>query len=222
MTDFVDFKKFFSENLKALSIEKGLDKNDLAQKTDININTFSEYWNGNNLPQLEKALKISDALDVSISYLVGQTKIKESDHIDICEKLKIDDTTINNLNEISKINKRYDNKYSDLLSTVLTNPEFYKILVQHIDTILNKTDSLNTFNSDINEESKYLLKHIKPYNSEMLMDIYIGSKFLDVYNNYIFSKQNLISFGEIQLKEKIQNTKQELKKLELLYKYRYK
>lgn len=222
MTDYSDLTKIFSENLKSLSIEKGFDKKDLAQKTSININTLNEYWDGNNLPQLEKALVISNALGVSISYLVGQTQIKESDNIAICEKLKIDDTTFNNLNEISKINEHYNNKYNDLLSTVLTLPSLYEAIVEHIDTILNKTDSLNTFNSDINEESKYLLKHIKPYNSEMLMNIYIGSKFLDVYNNYIFSKQNLISFGEIQLKEKIQNTKQELKKLELLYKYRYK
>lgn len=45
---------------------------ELSERTGISVNTIRNYINGHNaLPSVDVAVKIADALDVSVEYLVS-------------------------------------------------------------------------------------------------------------------------------------------------------
>jgi len=86
---------------------------ELSERTGISVNTIRNYINGHNaLPSVDVAVKIANALDVSVEYLVsGKEKCEkippEIHHI---EKLLLrfsDD----DLNAISAIAKAISEKY---------------------------------------------------------------------------------------------------------------
>lgn len=64
------------EIIKDLMIEKGMDTHVLHRRTGINYNTLRGYLNSGNSFTLDSIIKIADALDVSVDYLLGRTEIK--------------------------------------------------------------------------------------------------------------------------------------------------
>lgn len=64
-------KMGFRENLKEELIYQDIQIKELAQKTGISKNTISNYLTINgNLPNIESAVKIAQALGVSVEFLV--------------------------------------------------------------------------------------------------------------------------------------------------------
>ena len=57
--------------IKAARKAKGLTQGQLAQKSGVATITIRQYETGKRQPRLEQLQKIADALDVSISYLLG-------------------------------------------------------------------------------------------------------------------------------------------------------
>ena len=73
----------FKENLKNELVYKGLMVKELAVKTKINKSTLDNYLRDkNSSPTAENAVKIAQALDVSVEYLVtgndGNSASKEN------------------------------------------------------------------------------------------------------------------------------------------------
>lgn len=70
----------FKENLKDELTYKDIQTKELAAMTGISINTLNHYLAQNGAsPSVENAVKIADALDVSVEYLVtGKTDKKMS------------------------------------------------------------------------------------------------------------------------------------------------
>lgn len=63
----------FSERVKSLRIQKGLTQNQLAALAGLSPRGYQHYELGERKPQIDAAIAIADALDVSLDYLVGRS-----------------------------------------------------------------------------------------------------------------------------------------------------
>lgn len=211
--------KKFCDILKQLIKENGLSDNKLAKRTGLNRSTIERYKKDpNSSPVLKHVITLANYFNVSVSYIVGETDVKEADDIVIGDNLGIDHRTIQNLKKINEINLEFDNNYKDLLSDVLTNPNLYNTLIQETDIILNN-DLKETANNKIKENEKRIIgKSNSQYDD--YVNIIVCQKFLERYNTYI-TFRNPINLTEAELKEKEAELKKQLKTVQTQLK-RYK
>lgn len=80
-------KYLFNSNLKKLLKNKGISSKELAKMTNISCPTISAYINNKIVPKLEPTIRICDALNVSIDYMlerehyfVSENKSKSADY----------------------------------------------------------------------------------------------------------------------------------------------
>ena len=64
-------------NIKIARIQKNISQKQLGEMLGVTYQTISRWENGVMLPTTENLIKLSDALDVSIDYLLGR-KVYES------------------------------------------------------------------------------------------------------------------------------------------------
>lgn len=69
----MEYLKIFSQRLKSLRIEKNLTQQELAEMIDTVKSTISQYESCKREPVLSILLRLSKALDVDISYLIGES-----------------------------------------------------------------------------------------------------------------------------------------------------
>lgn len=67
------------ERLKKLRLERGLSQPDIASRLGIPLTTYRSYEQGKREPNNETILKISDVLNTSTDYLLGNDVIKAAD-----------------------------------------------------------------------------------------------------------------------------------------------
>ena len=79
------------ENLKSLRKAKGLSQEELAVKLNVVRQTVSKWEQGLSVPDADMLLSLSEALDTSVSVLLGETvPEKEPDDLKaISEKLEV-------------------------------------------------------------------------------------------------------------------------------------
>jgi transcriptional regulator with XRE-family HTH domain len=65
----------FGQKIRKLRAKKGLSQKAFAELVDMRVATLSRYENDKRLYQWENLIKIADALDTSIDYLLGRTNI---------------------------------------------------------------------------------------------------------------------------------------------------
>jgi transcriptional regulator with XRE-family HTH domain len=63
----------FGERLTTVRKRKGLNQADIGKKIGINGDAYGRYERGEVRPTIEMAVKIADALEVSLDYLLGKT-----------------------------------------------------------------------------------------------------------------------------------------------------
>ena len=75
----------FSERLKKLRKEAGLTQVDVAEKLGISQPAYASWERGKKKPTQENLIKIAQILNVSVDYLVGNSKEKvdELDNIEL-------------------------------------------------------------------------------------------------------------------------------------------
>ena len=80
-----------SENIKAIRKSKGLSQQELAVKLNVVRQTISKWEQGLSVPDSDMLVSISEALETSVSTLLGETVIEtEVDHLKaISEKLEV-------------------------------------------------------------------------------------------------------------------------------------
>lgn len=81
----------FGEHITALRKRKGLSQADLGKIVGTSGDIIGKYERDDVKPSVEVAVKIADALDVSLDFLVGKTSVE------------IDTTTLKRLQEIQKL-----------------------------------------------------------------------------------------------------------------------
>ncbi len=102
----------FNENLKEAMFCKGLTTIQLADLTDINSGTISNYLKTKgSMPPVDKALKLAKALDVSVDFLVNGFEEKRKSSIHQKSPFSI---------EVFKIAQKMDGLEKDELS-IITN-----------------------------------------------------------------------------------------------------
>jgi len=81
----------FASRLIALRKEKKLAQNELAKSVGIHPNVLGRYEREEANPSIDMAVKLAEALDVSVDYLVGKTDIK------------LDNSILNKIIDIQKL-----------------------------------------------------------------------------------------------------------------------
>lgn len=78
---------FFSKNLEYLRTQKGMTKNELANKLKVNQSTISRWENGDMGVTVDNAYDVADFFNVSMSDLTGKDMSLESKPFDELEVL---------------------------------------------------------------------------------------------------------------------------------------
>ena len=80
-----------NENIKAIRKSKGLSQQDLAVKLNVVRQTVSKWETGLSVPDSDMLISISEALETSVSTLLGETVIETGvDNIKaLSEKLEV-------------------------------------------------------------------------------------------------------------------------------------
>jgi transcriptional regulator with XRE-family HTH domain len=68
----------FGQRIRTLRVKKGLSQKVFAEMVGMRGATLSRYENDKRLYQCDTLIKIADALDTSIDYLLGRTDISAS------------------------------------------------------------------------------------------------------------------------------------------------
>lgn len=89
-----ELKKIFQLRLKKAIVQSALSENDICTSTKINIDTFQKYLSAEVEPSLEDLISLSQVLNVTTDYLLGQSA-------------EMTDESRNLLNAFHKLNKDY-------------------------------------------------------------------------------------------------------------------
>ncbi len=65
----------FGDNMMLLRKKKGISQADLGKMTGTSGDVIGRYERGDITPSIEVVSKIADALEVSVDYLIGKTKM---------------------------------------------------------------------------------------------------------------------------------------------------
>lgn len=65
----------FPERLKEIREANDYSRKDLAAAVNVTAAAISNYENGNREPDIKTLIRISDYLNVSVDYLIGQTDV---------------------------------------------------------------------------------------------------------------------------------------------------
>lgn len=201
--------------------EKEISNSYIAKKINLDRKSIAAYRNGNLLPDTTNLLKLSDFFHVSISYLLGKTKVRNSNSEHIGDALGINDASIQNLCKIKKINSKYDNKYPDLLNEVFINPKLYESYIQILDYNIN---IINSNKSTLPRPKLSILTNLDSLSDEEYFNILICEMALTNYiafrdkiliknaNLHNLSTQSLERKAE-KLQVEIDKTKKQLKEI---------
>ena len=112
--------KTFSENLTRLRRQKGLSQKDLAKESGISARMIGHYEKHVAYPSLEKIETLANALNVSISDLLGLKNNK----IDESELNDFDIRTIKKLKNISLLNPQDRFSIYQMIDLLLQKDEY--------------------------------------------------------------------------------------------------
>lgn len=68
----------FRENLTRLRLEKHMTQMDLAEATGVSLDVVVQWENGDSEPPIKDLLSISEALDVSVDFLLGKAEKEDT------------------------------------------------------------------------------------------------------------------------------------------------
>ena len=68
----------FRENLTRLRLEKHMTQRDLAEATGVSLDVVVQWENGDSEPPIKDLLSISEALDVSVDFLLGKAEKEDT------------------------------------------------------------------------------------------------------------------------------------------------
>ena len=90
-TEREEAMQMLSENMKAIRKSKGLSQEELAVKLNVVRQTISKWEQGLSVPDSDMLISLSEALETSVSTLLGETVIepRADDLKGISEKLEI-------------------------------------------------------------------------------------------------------------------------------------
>ncbi len=208
MSKFTANKKSFGNILKMLIDENNLDNSKLSRKTKIDRNYIACYIKGTKEVPLTHLITLANFFDVSVSYLIGETEIRNANDICMGEELGLNDEGIDNLKTIKGINEKYNNKYSSLVNRVITNTNLYNSIIKQTELMLN-----NKVNNDVKNKLGEKSKLAKDLEYDDYADIFVCQKFLETYHSFI-SFQTPCNLSKLQLEKQERELKKQLRQIQ--------
>lgn len=139
------------QRIKQLREDSGMDQKELAKKVGILNASLSDYENDKSEPSLKNAMKLAEALGVSIDFLVKGEK-EPLDKI-IEQKTGL---TANAIRTLRRINS-YDMDYADIISQLFETQEF-------LDAITEIGTAKQIILDDASQSSEDLVSFIRMLN----------------------------------------------------------
>lgn len=151
----------FKENIKKLRKEYGLSQEELSKRLGIARSSVANYENGQNFPNMDILVKLSEIFNCSIDYILGKSDYKNEEDfwkkhssdivkdINIIQKLETKGITTpkaieNIVNELLETDN--SSTFNNILDSFLSSiPEQYQEKVK--DYILNAINHTKMFNS---------------------------------------------------------------------------
>ena len=84
----------FGERLTQVRKKQKLSQSDIGKKIGINGDAYGRYERGEVRPTIEMAVKVAQALEISLDYLTGATD------------LELDKATLNRVQEVTKLTEK--------------------------------------------------------------------------------------------------------------------
>ncbi|MGN6491953.1 MAG: helix-turn-helix domain-containing protein [Agriterribacter sp.] len=106
----------FGERLTIVRKRKSLSQAEVGKKIGINGDAYGRYERNEVRPTIEMAVKISEALEVSLDYLVGKTD------------MLLDNETIKRIQEVSKMPEAERSHVYALLDAFITKMKIQGVL----------------------------------------------------------------------------------------------
>lgn len=106
----------FGERLTTVRKRKGLPQADIGTRMKISGDAYGRYERAEVKPTIEMAVKIAEALEVSLDYLVGKTDIE------------LDNTTLKRIQDISKLPEQERAHVYALLDAFITKMKIQNTL----------------------------------------------------------------------------------------------
>lgn len=97
----------FGDNMMLLRKKKGISQADLGKMTGTSGDVIGRYERGDITPSIEVVSKIADALEVSVDYLIGKTK------------MVLDAATMRRLEDISSLSEENKNFLLNMIDMAL-------------------------------------------------------------------------------------------------------
>ena len=119
--EWVEEKKYkkamFSDRLKNLIEEKGLKNSDLAKKIGVENGSVSNWLNKemDSLPRFNKLRDLATFFKVPMSYLLGETNVRNADDEVISTRLGMDEQIISTRKTFNDTNIMYGKKTEDAI-----------------------------------------------------------------------------------------------------------
>jgi len=110
------------KRIKALRRQKKLTLNELSRKVGISISFLSDIENGRSNPSLERLKDIAEALDTSVSFLMGEDNPMQKD--------KISDEELDK--KIYELKKEFPNLFETLSRAKGPIPDSVKVQMNDI------------------------------------------------------------------------------------------
>ena len=208
-----NFKKGYGENFKQLRLSKGLKLTELGKILHYSDRTLSMIETENRTPTNEQLIAYHDYFHVSYEYLLGETSVSQLSVQDICELTGLSESAISVLTRLKE--KKDYRAYSDLLSIIITNPDFEYFLGLIESSIVSENqcnkrlDSFSIVDFSDRELASFALNRFIPQWIEQIskgfLSSYLPSEFRTVITTFERMKNKVISEyknGQINEEEK--------------------
>lgn len=164
----------FKERLKALRLEQGYTQAQLGEQIGVTYGAIQRYENGRVVPSQGKLKKLTQVLNVSADYLLGESDVKSSTEVtDLLQKLDADQ-----INEVVTIIKNMisdKESQNNLTSTQSKRFEKYKERLRQAYSKANI--SIKHFSKKI-ERDEAVFVHRENYLSELAQSLNTSVEYL--------------------------------------------
>jgi transcriptional regulator with XRE-family HTH domain len=167
--DAENAKSSLAAYLRLLREKQGLTQSEVADKLDMQRNTYSHYETGRNKPSVEQLYYLSKIFDTDIEKLVNVYVYRNDENLDL----------IKLLNEEEKIDLNTIEDFKKVFDSLTNDNKAYREFLEYMQ--VNGTSKKDGIDIDV-EEMVFYYKHCSTVERMMikslLQKIYISSRYM--------------------------------------------
>lgn len=168
-------KQQFSANLLLLRELEKLTQEKMAEKIGVSTRIYVDWEHGKRIPDLNSLIKVCNAFNCDLDYLIGRIDARLHHTNDIMEKTGLSEDAVNSILAINKYEQDHpEESYCriDMFSALLETQEIIDALVMYCladdPTLVQIKDSSGEAIHEINEEQKVIVNGRLEINKTIL------------------------------------------------------